>query len=555
MHKNTKTTRKLPFGTFTTTTMTDDNVALSPHNNIHKLNITNRSQALSILGLNNDECDLKRIRHQFKCLALSLHPDRQQRNKNIITSTNTSTATAISTIATDFHQIQQAFDFLLHRNMAGSRTLYKVAHGGQSISAVGEDVQSVEVGMGLGDEEESVTATVTFTTCPLCLKPFKIGRALRAHFQSSSHSLTATSTPLTLEGAINLALANFTITATSNYMVTQASASVGLVTKGRPMLLDCCPSSRNTTAVSATGKCQQNASQSIALERARERACTKASAAAASASVRTWCNGAGNRADAKLSHAGLTASRDGDLDELRRLIKSGEYDTCRDTGPNGETGLHWAAGSGHLDVLIFLVNVDGGGIERLLARDTRSGRNCIHWAARNGHRTLLEEMETRWANSTSSMDNGCDVHSKQQEHQLDFDCLTFDGTTPLQLACYAGEMNAVSFLVERGCLPNWKNNYGCNSLFFACIGGQYIVCKHLYEECSVDAFAIQNQGHSALHKAAYTGSHEICTWLQDVVGLDKQCLLEDAKGHRANDLARMKGHVDLGKYLTRFREA
>ena len=468
--------------------------------------------------------------------------------------------------------------------------------------------------MGLGDEEESVTAEVTFTCCPLCLKPFKVGRALRAHFQSKSHALTATTSPLSLERAMNLAIASFTVTATSNYMVEQSSASVGLKSKGRPLLLDQ-PVDKNNEeeeeeegrgdgsvekkGKERTGKKEKKGKKGkkkkhhhggdVALERARERACTKASASAAAESVRKYGSGGGDRANAKLSHDGLTvrcwcccllllvaagcccftcfrtflslsphnnqlidvflfplsflsfllfsplqhhqAARDGDLSTLIQLIDSGAYNVVRDVGPNGETGYHWAAGSGHLNVLVYLVEI--GGVEGLTKRDQRSGRTVVHWASRNGHLSLLAAMKERWPSS------------------LDVRMRTYDGTTSLHLACYAGETATVEWLVGHGCDPNVCNNYGCNSIFFACIGGRYQTSKFLYEECSVDVFAIQNQGHSALHKAAYTGSRDICAWLQDVVGLDVNCTLEDAKGHTASDLARMKGYLELSLWLTR----
>ena len=304
---------------------------------------------------------------------------------------------------------------------------------------------------------------------------------------------------------------------------------------------------------------------SMKLERARENACRKASSSAASASVRKYGSGSGNRANAQLSHAGLTAARDGDLVALKRLVGSGMYDPNVDVGPNGETGLHWAAGSGHVDTVLFLVDVgsggsggSGGSIEQLNVRDKRSGRTVIHWAARNGHCHLLEELDKRWGSTGSSIEEQKEQKTNRHHHQLgnpdhclDFDCTTFDGSTPLHLAAYAGKTSTVAWLVQHGCDANYKNNYGCNSLFFSCIGAQFTASQYLFETCKVDAFAIQKQGHSALHKAAYTGSKEICTWLQDVVGLDRTCVLEDAKGHKANDLARIKGHHDLAGFLLR----
>ena len=59
-----------------------------------------------------------------------------------------------------------------------AHSLFKVGNGGQSVSSVSADASTVAQNMGLGDEESSV-ASVTFTVCPMCLRPCQIGRPLR----------------------------------------------------------------------------------------------------------------------------------------------------------------------------------------------------------------------------------------------------------------------------------------------------------------------------------------------------------------------------------------
>ena len=76
------------------------------------------------------------------------------------------------------------------------------------------------------------------------------------------------------------------------------------------------------------------------------------------------------------------------------------------------------------------------------------------------------------------------------------------------------------------------------------------MCRWLYgDECQVNAWVVQRQGHTALHKAAWAGNHEICAWLQNEVGLDKKCEIEDVKGHTACDIARIGGHLKLAREL------
>jgi len=457
---------------------------------------TTREAALATLGLDSSVTDLRCIRSKFKLLALKLHPDRKKSGED----------TPVT-----FNDAKRAYEFLRRgRRAEGSRKLFRVTPSG-SVCPVAEDAYSAEQSMGLGDEEESVSASVTMTACPLCLKAFKVGRGLRSHL-SRVHALAANSEPMSLEAAMNFAVATFAVTATSSFSATQWSASVAMQAEGIPRLADKVESAIDVSA-----------------ERVRARTCQKASAAAAVASVRAWRSGSGKRSVANLSHPGLTAARDGDVDTLRKLLQDDHFDVRMDVGPHGETAMHWCSGSGHIDVLELLMNA--GDVDQLTVRDKRSGRSAVHWAARNGHQHFLEALMRQWPD------------------RIDLDSATFDGTTPLQLASYAGHTSTVAWLVQQGCNAHHKNNFDCNALFFACIGSQLATCQFLYEKCNVDAFAVQNQGHTALHKAAYAGAGDICEWLQNEVRLDPDCNIEDAKGHKADDLARIRGFDKLAQQL------
>eukprot|EP00913_Durusdinium_trenchii_P014850 g13926.t1 len=63
-------------------------------------------------------------------------------------------------------------------------------------------------------------------------------------------------------------------------------------------------------------------------------------------------------------------------------------------------------------------------------------------------------------------------------------------------------------------------------------------CKWLQEQ-RVDLGATNNQGHNALHKAAYGGHAELCKWLQDEATLDPE--QPDARGQSCFALARKAG--------------
>jgi ankyrin repeat protein len=233
------------------------------------------------------------------------------------------------------------------------------------------------------------------------------------------------------------------------------------------------------------------------------------------------------------------------------MLVSGELDPVAERGKHDSAAIHWAAGSGHTAIVCCLLDFkpssggedscsegdgDGahGGPSVLLdQRDKRSGRTAVHWAARNGHTALLEMLADRYKGA------------------VDLDVATFDGTTPFQLAVWAGHKEVCEMLLRRGvCTPGHVNSYGCNALHFACIAGREDMCRWLHgDACNVSAWVVQRQGHTALHKAAWAGSHAICKWLQEEVGLDRECVQQDVKGHTAADIARIAGHAGLAKAL------
>lgn len=65
------------------------------------------------------------------------------------------------------------------------------------------------------------------------------------------------------------------------------------------------------------------------------------------------------------------------------------------------------------------------------------------------------------------------------------DVKTKDGTTPLMLACYGGQLDTVKKLVDLGANLVLKNNYGCDVSHWVAMGGSVPVAKYLLD-LSVD---------------------------------------------------------------------
>ena len=110
----------------------------------------------------------------------------------------------------------------------------------------------------------------------------------------------------------------------------------------------------------------------------------------------------------------------------------------------GSGPIHWAAGSGHLEVVRWLHSVVGMDAEseglRISSRTKR--RRPLHYAARNGRleicRYLCEELH---------------VDADPNDHQL---------VTPFQLAVWQNQAEVAAYLVEsRGVDPLQRNTFGC----------------------------------------------------------------------------------------------
>jgi Ankyrin repeats (3 copies)/2OG-Fe(II) oxygenase superfamily len=238
---------------------------------------------------------------------------------------------------------------------------------------------------------------------------------------------------------------------------------------------------------------------------------------------------------------GLAACRSGDLATLKQLVEQDGWCPRTACDENGSGPLLWAAGGGHLDVCVYLVDSCGldpsAPADARLARRGYSGRTALHWAARNGHVPVL-----RWLIDTCGLD--CDV-------------LTCDGTTALCWAAWRGQLEALTFLMdEGGSDPHASNKYGCSPAHWAAQGGCLAVCDSLRRH-GVSFDSLNAQGQGCLHKAAQRGHAEVCDWLLSEVGLLEpgrengrlHCTGNACEGARPSELARCGGHEALAARL------
>lgn len=231
--------------------------------------------------------------------------------------------------------------------------------------------------------------------------------------------------------------------------------------------------------------------------------------------------------------AGLVAARDGDLATLQALQASGGW-WLDQTDHHGSSAVHWAAGGGHLDIVKWLIeSVDPASATRPVSkRKRRDGRQPIHWAARNGCMDVLEYL------------------LGNQEHVVE--APTFDGTTPLHLACFGGSVAAARRLLQAGARVDTENDWGCNSTHWAAMGGSVGILELLAAH-RAPFQVLQKEGHSPLHKAAQRGHGDAIGWLLGEPyrdgGARELVSKPDTSGFRPSEIAEVAGHQDSAALL------
>ncbi|KAF0709325.1 hypothetical protein AaE_012911 [Aphanomyces astaci] len=192
---------------------------------------------------------------------------------------------------------------------------------------------------------------------------------------------------------------------------------------------------------------------------------------------------------------GLDECRCGDLLGLQAQVASGwDCHTSRDR--HGSSGLLWAAGGGHLDVVKYLIESLGmRPVQDIQAhRRGYDGRSALHWAARNGHNAVVEYLV---------------VHGGQS-----VDTPAVDGTTPFHLAVWQNHQHTCALLLQLGADPHVVNSHGCNACMWAAqssVGN--VAMLDFLSKLLVDVERINANGQGCLHKAAQRCNWDVCQWL------------------------------------------
>lgn len=113
-------------------------------------------------------------------------------------------------------------------------------------------------------------------------------------------------------------------------------------------------------------------------------------------------------------------------------------------------------------------------------------------------------------------------------------------------------------MLGSGCDINSLNSFGCNALLWCAQGAATPEILSWLLESGANFSLVNDNGHSALHKAAQRGNEPACKWLVDRFITDVKNELDglpfigpDTEGACPSDLCGMNGHESLSNWLSK----
>lgn len=201
----------------------------------------------------------------------------------------------------------------------------------------------------------------------------------------------------------------------------------------------------------------------------------------------------------------------GDLPVARMLIKMGAKATCFDA--EGFTPFHKAVLNGRADLIQLLID-EGADVNAKSLNNTtplqlafrsnrlgiaeililkygadlnctdKFGRSPLHWACFNGDLDMV----------TYLLNAGADIRMRDN-----------DGYTPLHKAVWKGRLDCVRYLLERGADPTMNSNKGFTPLHLAVQANDLHCTLHLLDY-GADINSRDNEGFTLLHKSIQSGN-------------------------------------------------
>jgi ankyrin repeat protein len=288
----------------------------------------------------------------------------------------------------------------------------------------------------------------------------------------------------------------------------------------------------------------------------------------------------------------------GNLEFLQQQQQQDDFCLVQAKYRHGSSLLHYAAGSGHVKICRFLLNI--GDASRTSKEDSllldvqsnNNGRTALHWAARNGRtatcRLLAEALNRKRQHQhekiSSTDDDNEDDDTIQSLSVVVVDVMAKGQVTPLQLAVWKCHLTTAKCLVEEfHANPHFVNSWGCSVAHwlgkcppheddddgddFDDIDENQVAttttttttsnesiqkscCEWLFQHHRIPHDIPNHHGQTPLHKAAYAGNFVVARYL--VFELQVLDTVRDHQGNVAADCAEKIQQLKMARWLRRF---
>ena len=215
----------------------------------------------------------------------------------------------------------------------------------------------------------------------------------------------------------------------------------------------------------------------------------------------------------------ITAEK-GHLQICKALLQNFNFD-IHGRDDNGWTSLHYAALSGDLELLQYLIE-NGSDI----FSKTKAGCNCLHVAAQNGHLKICREL---------LQNHNVDIHSRDD-----------DGWTSLHRAALGGDFEILQYFTENGSDIFSKTKDGHNCLHLAAQNGNLKICRTFLQNYSFDIHARDGFGWTVLHRATLSGDLELFQYL---IEYGSDVFSKTKSGKSCLHIAAERGHLEMCRVL------
>ena len=210
----------------------------------------------------------------------------------------------------------------------------------------------------------------------------------------------------------------------------------------------------------------------------------------------------------------------GQLDLCRRLIHNHEFDVCMASN-YGCTALHKSAENGNYKLHSFFADIRANIYLKMNNR-----WSCLNIAAVNGHLNICKALVDK---------HDFDVHFKGN-----------DGWIALHHSAKSGSYELVSCFTNMGADIRPKTINGWSFMNVAAVNGHSNLCNAFVQNHGFNVYFKDNDGWTALHNSARSGSYELVFFFAD---MGAYIYLKINNGWSCLNIAAVSGHLNLCKTL------